>query len=78
MNYLSYCKLNIKYDFEKNITGVIFMNNKKSIHNPKDPIEKHDTAAWADIEDLKPISRVTVPSKEQVENAKDWVDTNQK
>ncbi len=44
----------------------------------KQPIEKHDTAAWADISEKQPISNVTIPSEFAVENAKDWVDTNEK
>lgn len=42
------------------------------------PIEKHDTAAWADIEETKPFSNVTIPGEVQVRNAKEHVDTNQK
>ena len=42
------------------------------------PIEKHDTAAWADIEEIKPVSQVNVPSEVDVRNAKEYVDTNQK
>jgi len=41
-------------------------------------IEKHDTAAWANIEDLKPVSCVAIPSEVEVRNAKEWVDTNEK
>ncbi|HHU49356.1 MAG: CDIF630_02480 family spore surface protein [Caldicoprobacterales bacterium] len=46
--------------------------------NYRDPIEKHDTAAWANIEGLKPVSRVHLPSEEEVNNAKEYVDSNQK
>lgn len=42
------------------------------------PIEKHDTAAWANIEDAKPVSDVNIPSETQVRNAKEYVDSNQK
>jgi len=42
------------------------------------PIEKHDTAAWADIEKLKPVSKVSVPSEFDTKNAKDYVDANEK
>ena len=42
------------------------------------PVEKHDTAAWANIDDMKPVSRVTIPSEVQVRNAKEYVDTNEK
>ncbi|AJD31158.1 MULTISPECIES: CDIF630_02480 family spore surface protein [Clostridium] len=42
------------------------------------PIEKHDTAAWANIENMKPICNVSIPSEGEVRNAKEWVDTNQK
>ena len=44
----------------------------------KQPIEKHDTAAWADVSRKKPVSNVTVPSNFAMENAKDWVDSNEK
>ncbi len=40
--------------------------------------EKHDTAAWANIESDKPVSKVTIPSGTQVKNAKEYVDTNEK
>lgn len=41
-------------------------------------IENHVSAAWANIDDLKPVSRVAIPSEIQVKNAKEYVDTNQK
>ncbi|PRR78831.1 hypothetical protein CLLI_14130 [Clostridium liquoris] len=44
----------------------------------KIPIEQHNTAAWANIESMKPISQVTVPSEMETFNAKEWVDSNQK
>ncbi|KAJ49480.1 hypothetical protein BD780_002165 [Clostridium tetanomorphum] len=42
------------------------------------PIEQHNTAAWANIEYMKPESQVTVPSEVETFNAKEWVDSNQK
>ena len=42
------------------------------------PIEQHITAAWANIEKIKEISNVAIPSEIEVGNAKEWVDTNQK
>lgn len=42
------------------------------------PIERHDTAAWANIEKLKSVSNVSVPDDEQVRNAKEYVDSNEK
>lgn len=42
------------------------------------PIEKHDTASWANMENLKPVSRVNVPSETEVRNAKEYVDSNEK
>jgi len=44
----------------------------------KKPIEKHNTAAWADIEATEELSNVTVPSREQVKSARDYVNENQK
>ncbi|WP_190285333.1 DUF3787 domain-containing protein [Clostridium sp. JN-1] len=42
------------------------------------PIEKHDTAAWANIHKSKPVSNVPVPSEFDVKNAKEYVDSNEK
>lgn len=42
------------------------------------PIEKHQTAPWANMESIKRISRVYRPSEMEVWNAKDWVDSNHK
>lgn len=50
----------------------------KDKNNIVKPIEKNDTAAWANIEELKPISNVTLPSEKQVKNAKAHVESNQK
>lgn len=55
------------------------MNDKNSKERLKQrPIEEHTTAAWANIEKLKEISNVSIPSDVQVGNAKEWVDSNQK
>lgn len=42
------------------------------------PIEHHDTAAWANISELKPVSQVTIPDEFHMMNAKEYVDENQK
>lgn len=42
------------------------------------PIENHETAAWANIEDSKPVSNVSIPNDLEVENAKEYVDENEK
>ena len=52
--------------------------NKYKEYNMGVPVEKHDTAAWANIEAVKNASNVTMPSEIQVRNAKEHVDTNQK
>ncbi len=52
-------------------------NKLKEKHISK-PIENHDTAAWANIEELKQVSRVPIPNEVEVKNAKEWVDTNHK
>jgi len=44
----------------------------------KKPIENHQTAAWANIEETKDISNVAVPSLPQAKNAKEYVDDNEK
>lgn len=52
--------------------------NKTKQKNRTKPIESHETAAWANIEELKAESRVPIPNDVEVENAKKWVDKNQK
>ena len=52
-------------------------HNSKESHKQR-PIEQHTTAAWANIEKLKDVSNVTIPSELEVGNAKEWVDSNQK
>ena len=54
------------------------MSRKKKGKNLRMPVEKHDTAAWANIEKKKSHSQVTVPSEFQVINAKEYVDENEK
>jgi len=52
--------------------------NKSKEKNMAMPVENHLTAAWANIEGLKPVSRVAIPNEIEVKNAKEYVDTNQK
>ena len=54
------------------------MDSSNKDRNIKTPIENHGTAAWANISDKKPVSEVPLPSKNEVRNAKDWVDANEK
>ena len=42
------------------------------------PIENHATAAWANQSKLKAVSKVNIPDEQQVENARDYVNENQK
>ncbi len=53
-------------------------DNRAKENHRIEPIEKHDTAAWANIESTKPVSKVTMPGENSVKNAKEWVDSNQK
>jgi hypothetical protein len=57
---------------------MLMAKNKYKEKNMGRPIENHETAAWANISQLKEVSQVTIPDIEQVENAKDYVDENQK
>ena len=52
--------------------------NKAKEHFMARPIERHTTAAWADIAEIKPVSNVTIPCGFKVRNAKEHVDTNEK
>lgn len=52
--------------------------NKYKEKNMSMPVEKHETAAWVNIEGTKPVSGVMEPNELQVDNAKDYVDENEK
>ena len=54
------------------------MSYKSNKDKPERPIESHKNAAWANIEKTKPISNVAQPSVNQTNNAKDYVDENEK
>ncbi len=57
---------------------VKIMAKKKSKRNISKPVEKHETAAWADIEKVKPVTNVSMPNESSVRDAKDHVDSNEK
>lgn len=54
------------------------MSTKPKNQQKSFPVEEHDSAAWADIEQTKPHSGVAIPSEFNVEEAKEWVEINQK
>ncbi|AFS78620.1 hypothetical protein Curi_c16120 [Gottschalkia acidurici 9a] len=51
-----------------------YVNRKKN----NSQIESHETAAWAEIEKQETEAKVPVPSLENVEEAKEWVEENKK
>lgn len=53
-------------------------NNKFKQRMNEMAIENHRTAAWANMEKMKDICRVPIPSIYDVKAAKEYVDTNQK
>lgn len=52
--------------------------NRSKERNLQQPIEKYDTAALANIEEMKKTSNITIPSEIQTENGKHWVEENEK
>ena len=52
--------------------------NKYKEFHMRTPVENHATAAWANMDSLKDVSRVNIPDEMQVMNAKEYVDENQK
>lgn len=52
--------------------------NKYKEFHMRTPVENHATAAWADMDDLKDVSRVNIPDETQIINAKEYVDENHK
>lgn len=51
---------------------------RKNKKYKKEPIEKHETASWANIKETKEVANVPIPSEMEVINAKEWVDENEK
>ncbi|SNX54251.1 DUF3787 domain-containing protein [Thermoanaerobacterium sp. RBIITD] len=51
---------------------------RKSKKYSKEPIEKHETASWANIKETTEKANVPIPSEMEVINAKKWVDENEK
>ncbi|NLJ74173.1 MAG: DUF3787 domain-containing protein [Firmicutes bacterium] len=71
-----------KHEFQKH-NGAVKDGKSTEIHGLKRkdfslPVEEHSTAAWANIEKTKPISKVPIPSELDVELAREWVEENQK
>ncbi len=54
------------------------MPDRRKDCNLSIPVEKHDTAAWANVEKKKAHSQVPIPSEFQITNAKEHVDENEK
>ncbi len=52
-------------------------NHNKETFQQK-PIERHDTASWANTKKNKPVSKVLVPMEDGVVNSKEYVDMNEK
>jgi hypothetical protein len=52
--------------------------NKYKESHMRIPVENHATAAWADRDNLKDVSRVNLPDEMLVMDAKEYVDENQK
>ncbi|ACV61050.1 hypothetical protein Dtox_0087 [Desulfofarcimen acetoxidans DSM 771] len=52
--------------------------NKYKEKNLSKPIEQHVTASWANIDKMQPVSKVAIPGDQEVGDAKEWVDKNQK
>lgn len=52
--------------------------DKTNTINNSVPIEKQDTAAWANFKSLQPETRVIIPSEEAIDDARDWVNHNEK
>lgn len=51
---------------------------KVKSRNIKKSVENHETAAWANAQSVKRESGVNVPSEDEVGNAREYVDSNQK
>ncbi len=65
----------------KELKGVMCLekyNNKFKLRMMEMPIENHQTAAWTNIEGLQGEARVFQPSYLGAEQAKEYVDENEK
>ena len=53
-------------------------DKKKKDHFNALPVENHQTAAWIQSsKEMKPESQVLIPRIQDVEHAKEWVDSNE-
>ncbi|MDF2819698.1 MAG: uncharacterized protein K0R15_139 [Clostridiales bacterium] len=63
----------MKFSKPKPLSG-----DKNKRLNSKESTNCEYSAAWSDVDKIKSHSEVTVPSEENVANAKDWVDNGSK
>lgn len=63
-----------KENEDKKVEICKFVDRKKD-HKP---VESNTTAAWAEIERQESEGKVPVPSIDNVEEAKEWVEENKK
>ena len=56
----------------KNVELLSGENNKRLKSNR--PTNQESTAAWANTQELQEVTNVSIPSLNNVENAKEWVD----
>jgi hypothetical protein len=54
------------------------MDNTTIKRGCRDQVEHHTTAAWAQIQAMKRVSKVTIPDERHVSDAKEYVDSNEK
>lgn len=57
---------------KKNQEKLCGLDNKRL--DQSDPTNNEGTAAWANVAKLQKQSNVSIPSDENVKNAKEWVD----
>jgi hypothetical protein len=68
----------LKSGYTKKEGGCDMWKDKLKALFTRQPVEKHDTAAWANIKETKAESNVPIPDIIDVENAKEYVEENKK
>jgi hypothetical protein len=77
-NHEDRIRISPESEYRINGGGIKMAGKKKKDTFMALPVENHKTAAWiSNWDEIKPESQVVIPTELDVDNAKEWVDSNQ-
>lgn len=77
-DFVRLCGFKYFYFFWKDCEGKAMPDYIPDKKVPEKPVENQKTAAWSNIDEISEDAHTAQPSLEQVVNAKDYVDENEK